>query len=851
MISIDDLLDASQELGAHTSGAVFARSFNAIAYDSRTLRPGDLFVAVRTERADGHDFVKAACERGATGVLVEHSIDVAEYGATCIVVRDTRAALVEWARYVLGRQAPEVIAVGGGVGKTTTQAAIVRVLSGGDPAGASIFQNGNLNDLFGLPVALGGLDPSHQIAVLELASDRAGEMDALVRITRPKLAVLTNLAPVHRDSFGGVERFREELRSLVRALPSDGLLVINVDDPELHVLAQDSKAPVVRYGNASAADVRASEVQASTDGIALRLTYGGDEAEIASPLLGMHNAQALLAASAVGLARGLGFDQITKRLGSLSPLAGRLRPLAGIEGSYLLDDSQSASPRSLAAALETLDLFPSQRIAVLGDIPDLDSPGERGDDALSAQIAASTDLLVTLGRKADELGRAATIWGLPAERHIALNSPDDVAKALRSRLHAGDTVLVKGSEAARMERVVERLMRDPGEASELLVRQNQGWKQRVFVPFERPTWIELDLDAVAGNVERICELAGPDTDVMVVLKADAYGHGAVPIARTALLHGATMAGVACLSEAVDLRRAGIRAPLLILGQTPAWQAREIVRLGLSATVYSLEVAEHLSRAALSVGAHPVPLHVKVDTGMSRLGLLPDEVPAFTGALAELPGIELEGIFTHFATADEGADSPFAQMQMERFRQVLRGLKHEFRYIHAANSAALINGLAPECNLVRIGILTYGLDPSSRTPCPEGFRPVLAFKTRVAQVKSLAAGACVSYGCTFVTARPSRIAVIPVGYGDGFRRAPKGWGEVLVRGYRAPVVGTVCMDMSMIDVTDVPGVKEGDEVVLIGSQGSDRITADEIATRLGTINYEVVTQILPRVPRTIP
>jgi alanine racemase len=386
-----------------------------------------------------------------------------------------------------------------------------------------------------------------------------------------------------------------------------------------------------------------------------------------------------------------------------------------------------------------------------------------------------------------------------------------------------------------------------------LVRQNEGWKQRVFVPNERPTWIELDLEAVAGNVERICQLALP-ADLMIVLKADAYGHGAVPIARTALLHGAKMAGVACLSEAVELRTAGIRAPILLLGQPPAWQAREIVRFGLSATVYSLEVAKHLSVAALGAGAPPVKVHVKVDTGMTRLGLARGELQGFVDALDGLPGVEVEGIFTHLATADEGPKSPFALLQIERFRGLVEKFRRSgrtFRYVHAANSAALINGLAPECDLVRVGLLAYGLNPSRSTPRPDGFAPAMAFKSRVAQVKSVDAGSCVSYGCAFITQRPSTIAVIPVGYGDGFRRSPGGWGEVLVRGQRAPVVGAVCMDMSMLDVTDIAGVKEGDEVVLIGRQGSEEITADDVAERLGTINYEVVTQILPRVPRTVP
>jgi alanine racemase len=853
MISLDDLIEANRTLGAAALGPVFARTYSAISYDSRTVRPGDLFVAVRTARADGHEFVRQACARGAAGVLLERPVDVAEFGATCALVPDTRAALVNWARLILERQAPEVIAVAGGVGKTSTEAAIVRALSAGE-ADDTIFQNGNLNDLFGLPIALGGLQPNHQLAVLELASDRPGEMAELVEIAHPRAAVITNVAPVHQDSLGGLDRVIDELRALVRALPADGCLILNGDDPHLQAFAREARCRVITYGFAPDLSVRAAEASAGPEGLSFTLASGDVEQEVTSPLLGFHNVYTLLAAAAVGISRRVPLTDLVARLAGIEPLPGRLRPLRGIEGTTILDDTQSASPRSLAAALEALHLFPPQRIVVLGDVSDLGAGHPVEDQALAAQLAASADIAVAIGPGADALVRDAGAWGLAEEAQIHVSAPADAITALRPRVRPGDTILVKGAEQARLERVVEVLLERTEEAQSLLVRQDPGWKQRVFLPHERPTWIELDLAALARNVELICEMAGPGVELMIVLKADAYGHGAVQAARTALLHGASMGGVACLSEAVTLREAGVRAPLLILGHVPAWQARDVVRHSLTATVYSLDLARHLSRAAEAAGARPVPVHVKVDTGMSRLGLFPDEVPSFIDEITSLPGIEVEGIFTHFATADAGPDDPFATLQLRRFRSLLdrlTGAGHRFRYIHAANSAGLLNGFNDGCNLVRCGILAYGLDPSETTRCPSEFRPVLSFRTRIAQVKWLPAGACVSYGCSFVTERRSLIAVIPVGYGDGFRRSPNGWGEVLVRGRRAPVVGNVCMDMAMLDVTDVPGVREGDEVVLIGTQGEERISAGEVARRLGTINYEVVTQILPRVPRMVP
>jgi alanine racemase len=339
---------------------------------------------------------------------------------------------------------------------------------------------------------------------------------------------------------------------------------------------------------------------------------------------------------------------------------------------------------------------------------------------------------------------------------------------------------------------------------------------------------------------------------MVVLKADAYGHGAVRVAHTVLAHGARWLGVACLSEAVVLRQAGVDAPILVLGYLPQWQARPALLHGIACTVFSEEMAHALSSAAqdLRTTAHA---HLKVDTGMGRLGLFPDDVLSFLERVGDLPGLEWQGILTHFSAADDADEDAYTEEQIGRFDALLEELEaagHSFPLVHAANSAALSRFRRSRYNLVRPGILLYGLAPSPKAPLPERFRPALRFKTVVAQVKAFPPGSSISYGRSYRTEGERRIAVLPVGYADGFRRGPQHWGEVLVRGQRAPIVGRVCMDYSMVDVTHIEGVRPGDEVVLIGQQGEDEITAEEVARRMGTINYEVVSQLLARVPRLI-
>ncbi|NJM40152.1 MAG: alanine racemase [Anaerolineae bacterium] len=360
-----------------------------------------------------------------------------------------------------------------------------------------------------------------------------------------------------------------------------------------------------------------------------------------------------------------------------------------------------------------------------------------------------------------------------------------------------------------------------------------------------PSWIEVDLAAIAHNVRAIKRFVGPNVRVNAVVKGNGYGHGAIEVARTALDNGAHHLSVAYLKEAIELRAAGIVAPILVLAFTPAELVPEALRHNLAFSVSDWVVARAASKAAVALQT-PARIHIKIDTGMSRLGVLASQAAAFTDEVRRLPGIEVEGLFTHFACAD--CDEAYTWQQLAAF-QNLAGLEG-IRYIHAANSAATLAFPKSHFNMVRPGLALYGLTPfvSGWGKLPIALRPALSWKAQIALVKTLPAGTPVSYGNTYVCPSSRTIAVIPVGYADGFRRAPHHFGEVLVRGQRAPIVGRVCMDQTVIDVTDIPNTQQGDEVVIIGSQGADRITAEDVAARIGSINYEVTTALLGRVPR---
>ncbi|HOO55228.1 MAG TPA: alanine racemase [bacterium] len=366
----------------------------------------------------------------------------------------------------------------------------------------------------------------------------------------------------------------------------------------------------------------------------------------------------------------------------------------------------------------------------------------------------------------------------------------------------------------------------------------------------RPIWAEIDCDRVERNLRVVRDMVGNGVKIMGVVKADAYGHGAVPVSKSLLHAGADSLAVASLEEAVELRQAGIGADILILGYTqPGW-ASAVVEGGFSQTVYHLNLARALSHEA-GKQRRRVPVHIKIDTGMRRIGLEPEKAIHFIKETASLDGLKLKGIYTHFSMADDDGDE-YSDYQLRRFNELVSLLKSEgidVPFLHTANSAAVLRYPETHFDMVRPGILLYGLSPSKflkeRTA---DFKPVMTVKTTIVEMKTIEPGSRVSYSGTFRAERKSRIATLPAGYADGFSRKLSNCGSVLVGGRKAPIVGNVCMDFMMVDVTDLPGAKVGDEVILIGRQGDMEIHMDDIADHLGTINYEVASLIGKRVTR---
>jgi len=365
----------------------------------------------------------------------------------------------------------------------------------------------------------------------------------------------------------------------------------------------------------------------------------------------------------------------------------------------------------------------------------------------------------------------------------------------------------------------------------------------------RWTWTEIDLDALRHNLEQFRSALDPRIALMAVVKANAYGHGAVKVAKEAISFGVHYLAVAFLDEALELRHHGIEAPILVLGYTSPEGVEAARRHNITLTAFDDALLE---AAAADLSLPPLKVHVKIDTGMGRIGLTdaPSAIRYIERALSA-PGIEVEGLFTHYARADEH-DKSHVLLQHRRFTEVVEHFAQkqvQFRYIHAGNSATAIDTPELTCTMARLGVAMYGMYPSDEVDADRvKLRPVMSFKTRVVMVKKVPAGTTISYGAKYAAKEDGEtIATLPVGYADGFTRMLSGKAEVLLRGRRVPVVGNICMDQCMIRV-DNGEAAVGDEVVIFGSQGEASILADELADQLGTINYEITCMLSHRVPR---
>ena len=363
------------------------------------------------------------------------------------------------------------------------------------------------------------------------------------------------------------------------------------------------------------------------------------------------------------------------------------------------------------------------------------------------------------------------------------------------------------------------------------------------------TWIEIDLDAIEHNLKAVKKKVGNDTKILAIVKADAYGHGAARISQTLIDNGVDMLGVAFPEEGIELRESNINIPILVLNPVLSEQTEDVLKYSMGATVCNLDIARELAKTAKRHSRN-IRIHVEVDTGMGGAGLPPDKTLSFIKALQLIENLEIEGVFTHFNSSEE-KDKSFAHEQNNIFKKVIKQLEDEkirIPLIHAANSAAILDMSDSYFNMVRPGLILYGIFPSNYVSRIIDLKPVMSVKTRIINLKHLDSGSTIGYGRTFEILKQTTVATIPVGYKDGFNRCFSNLGNVLINGKRASIIGRVCMDRCCIDVTNLHDVEIGSEVILFGNQGNETISIESAAELIGTIPYEIVCNIGTKIPR---
>lgn len=849
MISLTDLLKASN---GQLFGEPVTHLFTDFCFDSREAQESQIFVAMRTDRGDTHQYIEEAVKRGVSGVICNIPPDCDTEKVTVMVVKNPFDALMKWSRMMLDRLNARVIAVAGSSARSTTAEAIRCVL---DETHNVYYRDVDVSGRLGIAIGLAEVKPTHDVVILRLGTTYPGEMADMVEMVKPNMAIMTHLDCNHTDEFESCDQLKEEFVVLAKSLPKDGFFVINHDDTNALPIATHTNAKVISVGiDAFGADYMAYNVVIGANGTGFDLKHKS-ERKVGrwTPLLSKYHLYSILYALAIGNQVNVDIDTGLNRLKNLTPLRGRMKSFTGLNGCLLVDDTYGANPLSMQAAIDWLTAIKyseHRTILVVGDMDNLGSNNQQGHRTVGQAITSSIDYLITKGPNAALIGRAAIDNGVnPANVKMTYSVQDTIVELRHLKLTELDVVVVKGGRQADMELVTRALMQEE-EDHALLIRQTQiAQVVDVVAQSLLPTRVEVDTEALASNVKIIKDKVGESVELMAVVKANGYGHGAVTVARTALLNGATYLAVANMAEALELRDAGITAPILVLTYVPVFAIRQAVQQNITVTLFDLELARQYERVARDVDGI-LKVHVKVDSGMGRLGALPKDAVSLFRHLHAMTKLDIEGIYTHFSVADE--DLEYTAEQLKTFRNVVAPLKaagFTFKYIHTANSAGILGNSNNYFNIVRPGLIMYGLRPSQTLDLPDGIKPVMSWKTVVAQVKSLPANSTVGYGNTYRTRSNETIAVLPVGYADGLRRSPQTWREVLIHGKRAPVIGRVSMEKTTVNVTNIPDVSVGDEVVLLGKQGDDQITADEIARWLGTINYEVVTTILPRIPRS--
>ncbi len=803
------------------------RPGNPIAHlllDSRQVVFPDtsLFFALSGRRLDGHDFAHSAYQQGVRHFVLSHLPPNATTwtGATILQVPNTLDALQQLAAWHRAHFDLPVVGITGSNGKTIVKEWLSQLLH---PFIRLVRNPRSYNSQSGVPLSVWQLDASHELAIFEAGISKKGEMEKLARIIKPNIGVLTNIGPAHDEGFADRrEKLMEKLRLFERAQVIVAcrdqaeiwpVLVQKFSDRQLFSWSQHDKT----------ADLYVASCESQAKGTRLIVHYQSQQWQLLIPFSDKASVENALHCLAVLCVLGYTSERVLKSFAQLETVAMRLELKEGIRNCLVINDSYNADLGSLSIALQFLTQQGNRpkRTLILSDILQSGQPAE----VLYRQVAelvreCHIDRLIGVGGQVH-----AVAPYLPKGVYAAFfETTEQLIQAVdEGQLSFQDeAVLIKGARPFAFERIANRLAHKVHNAV-----------------------LEVHLGAMVHNLSVFSRHLRPGVRIMAMVKAAAYGSGGSEVARLLEFHNIGYLGVAYADEGVELRRAGISAPILVLNpEEAAFGMME--RYALEPELYSVSLIRRYVRFVQTQGT-VARVHLKLDTGMHRLGLSEGELDEAIALLqSSSPFIQVGSVFSHLAASEDPVHDAFTHTQARRFEAMYARIASALGYRplrHILNSAGILRFPQYQWEMVRLGIGLYGIDSSGMWQGQ--LRPALVLKARVSQLKYVAVGETVGYGRSWRAARPTRIATVTIGYADGLPRAAgQGQYALYVRGQYAPIVGNVCMDMCMIDVTNVPHISEGDEVEIFGLHQP----VEALAKKLRTIPYELFTRVSPRVPR---
>lgn len=787
-------------------------------HDSRTLRnpAATLFVALSGTRRDGHDFLPELYQKGVRSFLVEQKIPAARFPeANLLYVEDCVRALQEIATTYRRRFQIPILAVTGSNGKTIVKEWLNGLLR---PDFQPTVSPGSWNSQVGVPLSVYQLDHRSDLGVFEAGISEQGEMATLRDILRPTHGLITNLGPAHAAGFSDDHQKLLEKISLFESCETVFYCRDHREIAELVERKYAEKRLLCWSRHDPAADLLVVAETVSGKRTEFRLRYRSEEFRFHIPFTDRAARENALHCALVLLGFGIAPRKFAGRFEHLPELDLRLRRLEGIGGSALIDDAYSFDLKSLQNALTFMEQqrADQERVAVLSDMV-------LAPDSYETTYRELATLLTNhhIGRVYGVGPRIGLLGNYlpPTVSRSFYESTEELLDRLRPETLHGCIVLIKGARRFRLERVTERL------------------RSRLH-----RTVLEVNLSALIQNLHTHAAHLPARTRMLAMVKADGYGAGAVEVAKILAFHHVDYLGVAYTDEGVELRRAGIRTPILVLNPDSG-SFRTLLEHRLEPEIYSVrQFREFLSFVGGST-TNPIPIHLKLDTGMHRLGFTPDDLRELLPLLVAAPDLRVVSVFSHLAAAESNEEDDFTRQQIALFQEMYADISSHLGYRplrHVLNSAGMIRFPEFGFEMVRLGLGLYGVSDALPT-----LATVMQLKSTISQIKELRAGETVGYGRRGKLERDGRIGTVGIGYADGIMRAAgNGRFSVLVRGKSAPIVGSVCMDMCMIDLTNLPEATEGDTVVFFG----ERLSVRALAEAAGTIPYEIFTAVSRRVRR---